>query len=116
MNFKVDTQNNTYIFRLREERLNARIAPDLKAQLLLLIGDETGNNILLDLTKVKFVDSSGLGALLLGLRQAHANERQFALLGTQKRVSSLIHIAQVSTVLISYTDEAEALAKMEDGA
>ncbi|HOT97000.1 MAG TPA: STAS domain-containing protein [bacterium] len=116
MNFTVDTRNHTYIFRLREERLNARIAPDLKAQLLLLISDETGNNILLDLTKVKFVDSSGLGALLLGLRQARANERQFALLGTQKRVSKLIHIAQVGNVLTSYNDEAEALAGMAEGA
>jgi anti-anti-sigma factor len=115
MNFKVETKNNTHIFRLKEERLNARIAPDLKAQLLLLIGEETPRNILLDLTKVKFVDSSGLGALLLGLRQARANDRQFALLGTQKRVSNLIHIAQVGTVLTSYMDEEEALQKLEEG-
>ncbi len=112
MNFKVDTKNDTYIFRLREDRLNAHIAPDLKAQLLLLIGDETNNHILLDLSKVKFVDSSGLGALLLGLRQARANDRRFALLGTQKRVSSLIQIAQVGSVLVSYSDEEEALTGM----
>ena len=112
MNFKVDTKNNTYIFRLQEERLSAHFAPDLKAQLLLLIGDETNRNILLDLSKVKFVDSSGLGALLLGLRQARANERKFALLGTQKRVSNLIHIAQVGGALVSYMDEDEALASL----
>ena len=37
MNFKVDTKNDTYIFRLREDRLNAHIAPDLKAQLWRLV-------------------------------------------------------------------------------
>jgi anti-sigma B factor antagonist len=115
MNFKVETKNNTYIFRLNEERLNTRIAPDLKAQLLLLIGDETQHSILLDLSKVKYVDSSGLGALLLGLRQARINERQFALLGTQQRVASLIHIAQVGAVLTSFEEEGEALAKLADG-
>ena len=102
MNFKVDTKNDTYIFRLREERLNAHIAPDLKAQLLLLIGDETNNDILLDLSKVKIVDSSGLGAILLGLRQARANDRRFALLGTHKRVNSLIQIAQVGTQVADF--------------
>lgn len=114
MNFSVETRNNTYIVHLNEERLNTHIAPDLKAQLLLLVGDETTNHILLDLTQVKYVDSSGLGALLLGLRQARANERRFALLGTNKRVANLIHIAQVGSVLVSYGSEEEALAGLNE--
>jgi anti-anti-sigma factor len=68
MQFILDELEDTYIFRLKDERLNAQIAPDLKAQLLLLIGDEHRNKIILDLSAVNYVDSSGLGALLLASR------------------------------------------------
>ncbi len=112
MDFSITDKEDVYILKLQEEKLNTRISPDLKAQLLLLIGDESHNKIILDLSDVKYVDSSGLGALLLGLRQARANDKQFALLGTQKRVASLIHIAHLDGALASFDHVDEAIAHL----
>ena len=92
--------------------MNSQVAPDLKAQLLLLIGDEKHDKLILDLTAVTYVDSSGLGALLLGLRQARTNDKKFALVGAQKRVENLIHVAHLDDVLLTYIDEVEAIANL----
>ena len=110
MDFSISERDNIYILKLKEDKLNTRISPDLKAQLLLMVGDESHDKILVDLSDVKYVDSSGLGALLLGLRQARANDKQFALVGTQKRVANLIHIAHLDGALASFTSEEEAVA------
>ncbi|MBN2357370.1 STAS domain-containing protein [candidate division KSB1 bacterium] len=112
MQFTLDESKDCYILRLHEERLNSQVAPDLKAQLLMLIGDEHRDKIIVDVSQVNYVDSSGLGALLLGLRQARANDKKFALVGARKRVNNLIHIAHLDDVLFSYSDEVQALANM----
>ncbi len=112
MHYKIDESKDTYIFRLQEERLDAKIASDLKAQLLMLVSDESRDKIIVDVSQVDYVDSSGLGALLLGLRQARANDKKFALVGAGKRVLSLIHIAHLDDVLLNFADETQALAEM----
>jgi anti-sigma B factor antagonist len=76
--------------------------------LLIMIDDEQIKRILIDLSTVMYADSSGLGALLLGLRQDKAQEKSFAVFGAQNRVRSLLHIARLDDVLISYKDETEA--------
>ena len=65
--------------------------------------------LLLDLEKVKYVDSSGLGAILFGLRQARNNDGVVKLLKAQNRVLDLIRIAQLENILVNFTDKQEAL-------
>jgi anti-sigma B factor antagonist len=107
MNFLLEEVDDIKILRLKEDRLDSKIAADLKTQLLVLCKDKS--KILIDLSEIKYVDSSGLGALLLGLRQSRDNEGQFALCGAQNRVLNLIQIAQLNGVLKNYSDELQAL-------
>ncbi|HPG38470.1 MAG TPA: STAS domain-containing protein [bacterium] len=111
MNFTIEEVDKVKILRLREERLDTRIAPDLKAQLLVLLKNAS-DRLLIDLSEVKYVDSSGLGAILLGLRQARDLNAKYAMFGAQKRVQSLINIAQLGNVLVNYADEKEALKNL----
>ncbi len=108
MNFTIDEIGDVRIFRLKEDRLDSAISADLKAQLLILVDGE-GRKLLIDMTQVEYADSSGLGALLLGLRQARDNGGKFALFGAQKRVKSLIRIAHLDDVLTNYETEQDAL-------
>ncbi len=108
MNFLLEEVNDVKILRIKEERLDTAIAPDLKAQLLVLI-KEKDNKVLVDLSDTKYADSSGLGAILLGLRQAREIGAKFAVFGAQKRVESLIEIAQLGEILINYENEFKAL-------
>lgn len=107
MNFLLEEVDDTKVLRIKEERLDSHLAPDLKTQLLVL--NKQGGKVIIDLTNTQYIDSSGLGALLLGLRQAKESDTLFAICGAQKRVKSLINIAHLEKVLVNYENEFEAI-------
>ena len=107
MQFSVEDIQGVKILRLHEKRLDTTIAPHLKAELILLMSKEP-YNLLIDLKNVDYADSSGLGALLLGLRQARDKDGALALLNIQKRVKDLIHIARLDDVLQTFDNEQDA--------
>jgi len=109
MNFKVEKKDTLHILHIEEQRLDNRFTSELKTQLLLMINDESSSLILVDLAAVTYADSSGLGALLLGLRQARDHEKKFALVAAQKRVLSLIKIAHLDDLMVNYSDAATAV-------
>jgi anti-sigma B factor antagonist len=110
MDFLLEEVDDIKIIRIKEERLDSHLAPDLKTQLLVL--NKQGGKVIIDLTKTQYIDSSGLGALLLGLRQAKEANTQFAICGAQKRVRNLINIAHLDKVLVNYENEFEAIEAM----
>ncbi|MGB1241977.1 MAG: STAS domain-containing protein, partial [Chitinophagales bacterium] len=59
MKFALDKKDSYTVFSLLEPKLNTLFAPDLKTELTILHNEGIGN-IILDLEKVAFVDSSGL--------------------------------------------------------
>ena len=111
MNFFLEEVDGVKIVRLKEERLDTAVAPDLKAQLLVLITED--KKVVLNLEDVDYADSSGLGAILLGFRQARDVDAEFAICGVQKRVETMINIAQLTNVITIYKDQFEALEKMK---
>jgi anti-sigma B factor antagonist len=113
MKLKTINKNNITILRLEEERLDTAVAADLKAHLLVLI-DQGAKNFLIDLVKVEYADSSGLGAILFGVRQTRPLGGQVKLVNLQPRVLSLIKIARLENVLEAYDDEQEALASFKE--
>jgi anti-sigma B factor antagonist len=112
MNFFIEEFGDIKVLRLRDERLDSMVAPDLKAQLLVLFNTKK-SSILLDLSNVQHVDSSGLGSLLFGLRQARELDRKFAVCGVQKRVKSLIQIAHLTDVIPMFETDKEAMEKLK---
>ena len=67
MKFVIDKQEKYSLLQLNEENLNSLIAPDLKSEFVFLC-NEGVKNLILDLTDVKYVDSSGLSAILTANR------------------------------------------------
>ena len=61
------------------------------------------------MSKVFYADSSGLGALLFGLRQFRDTEGSMKILGANSRVINLIRIAKLEEVLLNFNDEKEAI-------
>lgn len=112
MDFFVDIVDGMKVLRMDIERLDSTHAPELKAQFLVLI-TETDNRLVVDMRKVIHADSSGLGALLLGARQARDKRGAIALWGLQPRVASLIRIAHLNNVLVSFSTLEEALASFK---
>lgn len=85
------------MMRIDEENLNSAVAPDFKSQFFLL-AKEGIQNLILDLTPVRYVDSSGLSAILTADRLFKSGT--FVLTGIEhENVKKLIEISRLDTVL-----------------
>jgi anti-anti-sigma factor len=99
MKFSVDKEEKYTIFRIDESNLNSVIAPNLKSEFVLL-HNEGVNNLILDLSEVKFVDSSGLSSILTANRLWKENG-SFLLTGiVHPSVIKLIDISRLNNVLV----------------
>lgn len=108
MDFIVEADKNTATIKTNVDRLNAGNASELKAELVVL--NKNGiNNIVIDMTKTKFCDSSGLSAVLVANRLCKDTGGKFALCGLQSNVQKLIEIAQLDKVLTIAKGVDEAL-------
>lgn len=111
MDFIVTQDNDTAIVKTNVERLNSSNASDLKAELVML-NKKNVNNIIIDMTKTKFCDSSGLSAILVANRLCKDTNGKFVLCGLQSNVKQLIQIAQLDRVLTIASDEKEAMSTL----
>jgi anti-anti-sigma factor len=115
MKYRIDKQEQYAVLSLDEENLNSTIAPGLKSDLIFL-NQEGVRNLILDLTHVKFVDSSGLSAILTGHR-LWKDTGAFILAGhLHPMVVKLIEISRLETILtmIPTVSEAVDYVKMEE--
>ena len=108
MQFDQETKGEVLVVRLLEENVSSHEAPELKTALLgFLMRDE--KKILLNLKDVQNMDSTGLGALLFGIRQAQRYGKDMRFSDAQSKVQFLIRIAQLQDVIGVYPTEQEAL-------
>lgn len=94
MKFSVDKSDKFWAISLEENKLDARIAPDLKSEFTIM-SNRGIRNIILDLSKVSFVDSSGLSAVLLGQRTCKNMGGIMVLCGVKDSVMKVLKIAQL---------------------
>ncbi len=98
MKFSIDKQERYSIIKPEEENLNSSVAPQLKSEFVIL-ANEGINNLILDLSQVKYVDSSGLSSILTA-RRLWSNLGTFIVTGvTHSAVKRLVEISKVDSVL-----------------
>ena len=108
MKFAVDKHEKYILVKLNESKLNSLVTPQLKSELILM-NTEGQRNIILDLSQVKFADSSGLSSLLVGHRLCKNASGLFILTNLCEAVSRLITISQLDSVLSIVPGTEEAL-------
>ena len=114
MRFSIDRQDDIAIFTLKNNKLDADIAPQLKAELLILCQPEL-EALVLDMSFVEHVDSTGLGALLLANRQLKDTEAPIILVGVKEMVMKMLSISQLDGIF-DYADTVdEAIQYLKDG-
>ena len=79
------------------DRINATIAQEIKKELTnaLVEGDY---NLILDLSNIRFIDSTGIGVLISALKTSRQNEGSFILKSVQKDVMSLLTLMKLDKV------------------
>jgi anti-sigma B factor antagonist len=108
MNTQVDDSGIAVLIEVKEDRLDAHNSSELKTQMLAFF-DEGKNNLIIDLKDVRFVDSSGLGSLVSGFKNASARNGNLKLCGLQPQVRSMFELTRLHRVFEIFPDAEEAM-------
>ena len=108
MNVNLEKMNSYCVLSVQEERIDAHNSADLKEMFLHLI-EQGENHIIVQLDRVRFIDSSGLGALLSGHKIMMAKSGRFILTGCQQQVQSMFELTRLNRIFEIYADPKEVL-------
>jgi len=115
MKYELQKEEKYSIFKFNEENLNSTIAPNLKSEFIFL-HNEGVNNLIFDLSKVKYIDSSGLSAILTAHRLMK-QEGSFVLTGLKNdHVRKIVQISRLDSILtiIPTVEESIEYVMMEE--
>lgn len=113
MKYSLEKKDQYAVFDLQEENLNSLIAPKLKSEFIFL-RNEGVPNLILDLSDVKYVDSSGLSAILTANR-LWQNDGLFLIAGiNHASVRKIIEISRLDTILSIEKEIADAKKKIDE--
>jgi len=90
-----------------EECLDASNTKELRAQLETKL--PAGANVVLDLARVRFIDSSGLGVILACLRQLDASGGHLRLCNVRKEVRATLELVRLHRLVDIHTTRDEAV-------
>ena len=108
MNLSTDRAQGIAIVRVGETRLMYPLLADFSGAVmgLLTSGDK---KVMIDLSKVTYVDSATIGCLMDLYRQATAAGGQLRLAGVNKRVETMLTMTGAHNFLKMFPDEAAAI-------
>jgi len=107
MNVHQEKINGFNVLSIQDERLDAHNSSELKTYLLQMV--EAGERlIIVQLDHVRFIDSSGLGALLSGNKQLLTKSGKLVLTNIQQQVLSMFELTRLNRVFEIYPDLADA--------
>ena len=110
MNLDLETskQGDTSVISLRGE-IDVYTAPRLRQALIDLV-EGGATHIVVDMSAVDFLDSTGLGVLVGGLKRVKSNDGELRLVVTQDRIMKIFDITGLAKVFPIFDTTDEALA------
>jgi anti-sigma B factor antagonist len=111
MRIDVSNADGATIVKPEGDRLDIEVASDFRAMLLSLI-EQGHRRLVVDLSQVSFIDSSGLGALVSALKTLKRSDNggDVRLANVQAPVVSLLEIIRLNRVFTSYQTVEQAVA------
>ena len=107
MEITVDKIGDVAIAELPVEELDASNAGELKRDIAPLL--EANTKLVIDLGRLRFVDSSGLGAFISCLRKLNAKGGDLKLCGMSKQVRAVFELVRMHRIFDIFGTREEAL-------
>jgi anti-sigma B factor antagonist len=92
-----------------EGEIDLHVSPRVAASLRAL-SDQKPTRLVVDLSRVTYIDSSGLAALIEAMQNVEAYGGKFVLAGVQENVRPIFEIARLDQVFIMFPHVDAALA------
>jgi anti-sigma B factor antagonist len=106
MQYATREQDGYLVVSLAGE-IDMSTSPLARQQILDLIG--TGRNLLVDLSAVSYIDSSGVASLVEGYQAARKKKLKFGLIAVSEAVMSVLKLARLDQVFPIHASVAERL-------
>jgi len=104
MDLDIHKQGGQTIVALEGE-IDFHSSPVLRERVLKLL--DQGTDLIVDMTQVSFIDSSGIASLVEGLQHARGQKRQLSLAGVGETPMQVFRLTKLDTVFPMY-DSLEA--------
>lgn len=99
MKYPVSTYLNYSVLSLSGE-IDLNESPNARKQILGCIKKKS--NLLIDLSAVEYIDSSGVASLVEGLQTSRSKKLEFALVGVSDSALQVLQLARLDTVFTIY--------------
>lgn len=109
--FVVERSERYTLIRLQSDKLDTMIAPSLKSELVVLNADGV-KNLIIDLSEVRYCDSSGLSSILVANRLCKNANGVLVVTGLLEPVKKLISISQLDSILKITPDITSAIDRL----
>lgn len=107
MKLATHTVGNVDLVELLVKSLDADTAQEFRENMEKKL--EEGGKVVLDLGALKFVDSSGLGAILTCLRKLNANGGDLKLCNMSKEVRAMFELVRMHRIIDIYDSRGDAV-------
>ena len=93
-----------------EGAIDLHVSPELRASLRAIIDDEKPKRLVVDLSRVPYIDSSGLAVLIGAMQSLEHEGGTFLLAGAQEGVRMILESARLDQYFRLYPDVEAAVA------
>lgn len=108
------SEGEVLIVEVLDARLATNAAQDFGEQLRHLV--ELGHKrVVLNLQRVRFIDSSGLGIIVM-IRRRLANDGEIVIVSNQEAVINVLKLTRMNKIFRIFADESAAVAALREGA
>ena len=111
MEMTIQKVGEVAVVELRGEQLDASNVMDFKRDIAPVL--EANSRVVFDLSKLRFIDSSGLGAILSCLRRLNGAGGELKLCGLSKPVRALFELVRMHKIFDIYTTRDEAVRSLQ---
>jgi anti-sigma B factor antagonist len=108
LDLETSQRNGSSVVTLRGE-IDVYTAPRLRQALIDLV-EEGATDIVVDMSAVEFLDSTGLGVLVGGLKRVKSQEGELKLVVSQDRIMKIFDITGLAKVFPMFGSLDEAVA------
>lgn len=108
MDLSSNAENGTLVVTVNEPRIDAAVAIQFKDRMRERT-EKADGRVVLDLAQVRFIDSSGLGAIVAAMKQL-GKDRRLDLAGLNDDVDRVFRLTRMDTVFQIHQSLGDALA------
>ena len=112
MKFSIENIDRIVVFTLKNKNVDSQISPRLKAELLIICQPDI-EALVVDLSNVESIDSSGIGSFLLAERQLSDYGVPMLFVGVNSNILDTLKMLNLDVLFDFYESVDEALADLE---